>query len=79
LRFDFRKRLLFALFMGLLFMAAFGIAFACMVVRVSPWIWAGPLLVAFIFGLIFVFRHGDRIAVAPPSTKDVSHALPNDA
>jgi hypothetical protein len=65
--------------MGLLFMAALGIAFACIVIRISPWIWAVPLLAALIFGLIFVVRHGDRIAVATPSTKDVSHALPNDA
>ena len=82
LRFDFRRRLLFSLFMTLLFMVALGIAGACMVLNISPWIWAGPLLAAFIFGFIFVVRHGDHIAMAagPASSgaKDDSHALPNN-
>ncbi len=56
LRFDFRRRLLFALFIGLSFMAASGIAAACILLHVSPWIWAGPLLAALIFGLIFLVR-----------------------
>jgi hypothetical protein len=79
LRFDFRKRFLFAFFMGLLFLAALGIGGACTLFSISPRIWAVPLLAVFIFGFIFVVRHGDRIAVATPSTKDASHALPNDA
>src|SRR2546430_4195706 len=79
LRFDFRRRLLFGLFMGLLFTAAFGIAVACMLLRISPWILVIPLLAASIFGFVFVVRHGDRIAVATPGTKRDSHALPNDA
>jgi len=65
--------------MGLLFTAAFGIAVACMLLRISPWIWVIPLLAASIFGFVFVVRHGDRIAVATPGTKRDSHALPNDA
>jgi hypothetical protein len=65
--------------MGLLFGAACGIAFACMVFRISAWIWAVPLLAAFIFGFIFVVRHGDLIAVAAPNTKDGSLTLPNNA
>jgi hypothetical protein len=79
LRFDFRKRLLCGLLTGLLYMVVFGAAVACLVFRISPWIWAVPLLAAYIFGFIFIFRHGDRIAVVTPSAKDDSHALSNDA
>ncbi len=69
LRFDFRRRLLVALFMGLLIMAALGVATACMLFRISPWIWAVPLLAAYICGFILVVLHGDRVAVAAPGTK----------
>src|SRR2546421_12448513 len=75
LRFDFRRRLRFAMYMGLLFIAAFGIAVACMLFRISGWIWAGPLLAAYIFGFIITVRHGDRVAVATPGTKRDSYAL----
>jgi hypothetical protein len=60
--------------MGLLFMTAMGLAGVCTLLRISPWIWSAPLLVAFIFGFVFVVRHGDRIAVAGGS-----HGLPSDA
>jgi hypothetical protein len=73
-----RSRLLFALFMGLLFMAAFGVAVTCMLLHISAWFWAVPLLAAFSFGFVFIFRHGDRIAVATPGPERRSHALPND-
>lgn len=66
LRFDSRRRLLFSLFMGLLFIAVLGIAVAFMLFRISPWIWAVPLFVAYVFGFVFVVRHGDRIVVAAP-------------
>ena len=82
LRFDFRRRLVFGLLMGLLFTTSLGIAVACMLFRVSPWIWIIPLFVASIFAFVFVVRHGDRVAVAAPAfsaTKDGSHGLPNDA
>jgi len=68
--------------MGLLFTTSLGIAVACMLFRVSPWIWIIPLFVAVIFAFVFVVRHGDRVAVAAPAfsaTKDGSHGLPNDA
>ena len=78
LRFDFRRRLLLAFFMGLLYMVAFGVVVACMSVRISPWIWGVPLFAAVIFGLVFVVRHGDRVTVAAPGTKECSHVLPND-
>jgi len=79
LRFDICSRLLFALFMGLLFIAAFGVAIACMLIGISAWLWAMPLLATFTLGFIFVVRHGDRIAVATSGTERGSHVLPNDA
>jgi len=82
LRFDFRRRLLFGLFMGLLFMTAFGIALAFLVLGISPWLWTVPLFVAFGFAFVFVVRHGDRVAVADPAystAKDGSHASRNYA
>lgn len=69
LRFDFRRRLLFGLLTGLLFTAAFGIAVACILFRISPWIWAIPLLAVSILGSVFLIRHGDRIAVATPGAE----------
>jgi len=80
LRFDFGGRLVLALRMGLLFMVALGIAAACVLFRISAWIWAVPLFVAYIGGFVFVFRHGDRIVVAAPAscTIEGSHELPND-
>ena len=66
--------MLFGFFMGLLFAAALGVAVACMLLRISPWIWAVPLLVAYVFGFVFIFRHGDRVVPAAESTKDASHA-----
>ncbi|HEY1788365.1 MAG TPA: hypothetical protein VGJ73_09430 [Verrucomicrobiae bacterium] len=79
LRFDFRRRLLFVLFVSLSYLTAFGIAFACMAFRISPWIWTVPLLATLIFSLILALRHGDRIAVAVQNKKTGSHALSNDA
>jgi hypothetical protein len=70
---------LFALSIGLVFMAALGVTIACIAFHISPWIWAIPLFAAFIFGMIFVVRHGDRVVAATSSTKDASDALPNDA
>jgi hypothetical protein len=69
LRFDFRRRLLFGLYMGLLFMAVLGIAAACILVRISAWIWGVPLLATYIVSFILVVRHGDRVAVATTETK----------
>jgi hypothetical protein len=60
--------------MGLLFMAALGIAAACMLLPISPWIWAVPFFVAYISGFVLIIRHGDRITVA-----DGSHALQRGA
>lgn len=79
LRFDLRRRLLFGLIMGLLSMAALGIAVVCILFRISPWTWAAPLLAAYIFGFIIVVLHGDRVAAAETETKQGSHALPNDS
>jgi hypothetical protein len=62
--------------MGLLFAAALALAAACMLFRISPWIWAAPLFAAFISGFILLVRHGDRVAVAASAssaTKDGSH------
>src|SRR5436309_7979906 len=56
--FDFRRRLVFGLLMGLLFTTSLGTAVACMLFRVSPWIWIIPLFVASIFAFVFVVRHG---------------------
>jgi len=66
LRFDFRKRLISALFANLIFLMAFGIMVACALSGIAFWIWSFPVLAAAVFGLLFVIRHGDRIAVAQP-------------
>ena len=61
--------MLVVLSMGLLFMVAFGIAVACMLFRISPWIWGVPLLAVYVFGFIFVVRHGDRVVLATPDPR----------
>ena len=78
LRFDFRRRLMLGLVVGLFYALIMGVAVLCMMSRISPWIWAFPLFVIYIVGTIFIFARGDRI-IAADQRKDDSHALPNDA
>jgi hypothetical protein len=78
LRFDFRRRLMVGLFVGLLFILLMGVAVLCMISQITPWIWALPLIGIYIVGTILIFARGDRIIVAEEK-KDDSHALPNDA
>jgi ABC-type bacteriocin/lantibiotic exporter with double-glycine peptidase domain len=78
LRFDFRRRLILGLFVGVFFALMMGVAVLCLMFRISPWIWAFPLVVIDIVGTIFIIARGDRIIVAE-QRKDDSHALPNDA
>ena len=67
-----------ALVMGLFIALMVGVAALCVVSHISPWIWALPLLVIYIVGMILIFARGDRIIVAD-QMKDDTHALPNDA
>gem|GEM_PF-2575555 len=78
LRFDFGRRLLFALFFGVILVTAFGIAAACMLLQISPWIWTIPLLAAFIFAFAFLVLNGDRVVEATPSSKNGSQAPLNN-
>jgi hypothetical protein len=66
------------LFVGLFCALMMGVAVLCMTSRMSPWIWAIPLLAIYISGIILIVVRGDRIIVAE-QRKDDSHALPNDA
>ena len=61
---------MFALLMGILFMAALSIAVGCMLFHISEWIWAVPLFVAFMSGFVFLVRHGDRVAVAASASSN---------
>jgi len=78
LRFDFRRRLMLGLFVGLLCVLMTGLLALCVMSRISPWIWVFPVLVTYIVGTIIIAVRGDRIIVAE-QRKDDSHALPNDA
>jgi len=66
LRFDFRRRLLAALFIGLWLMLMMGIEIFCIFNGTFAWSWF-PLLTICILGYVFIFRHGDRIALAEPT------------
>ena len=78
LRFDFRRRLMLGLFIGLLYVLMMGVALLCMFSGISAWIWAFPLFIIYFVGTISIIVRGDRIIVAEQK-KDDSRALPNDA
>jgi uncharacterized membrane protein len=78
LRFDFRRRLMVGLLIGLFYAVIMGIGVLGMMSRISPWVWVFPLLVLYIVGTIFIVAHIDRIIEVEPR-KDDSHGLPNDA
>jgi membrane protein YdbS with pleckstrin-like domain len=67
LRFDLRRRLMLGLLAGLFFALVMGMAVLFLFARVSPWIWAVPLLGIYIFGTVLIFAHGDKIVVAEKS------------
>jgi hypothetical protein len=69
LRFDFHRRLLFTLFMGVFFILTLGIEVLCLVLRIPNWIWYIPLLVIFILGMIFAVCRANRVIAAEPATK----------
>ena len=66
------------LFVGLFYVLMMGVAVLCVMSRISPWIWAFPLLVIYIVGTIFIFVRYDRIIVAEEK-RDDSHVLPSGA
>jgi uncharacterized membrane protein len=78
LRFDFRRRLMVGLLIGLFYAVIMGIGVLGMMSRISPWVWVFPLLFLYIVGTIFIVARIDRIIEAEPR-KDDSHGLPNDA
>jgi hypothetical protein len=78
LRFDFRRRLMVGLFVGLFHALMMGVAVLCMMSPISAWVWASALFVIYIAGTIFTFVHGDRIIVADQRKADPV-ALTNDA
>src|ERR1039457_1133608 len=61
LRFDFRRRLMLGLFVGLLCVLMTGVVALCLMSRISPWFWVFPVLVTYIVGTIFIVVRGDRI------------------
>lgn len=65
--------------MGLLLMVILGIAWGCMAFNISAWIWGGPLIIAYILSLIFVVRHGDRVAMATDRVAGRSPISPTNA
>ena len=44
-----------------------GMAGLFLLARVSPWIWAIPLLGIYVVGTVLIFVHGDKIVVAEKS------------
>ncbi len=52
------------LFVGLFYALVLGVAVLFMLARISPWIWAIPLLGIFIGGLVLIIARGDKIVVA---------------
>jgi hypothetical protein len=78
LRFDFRRRLLMGLFIGLFNALVMAITILCMLSQISQWIWVPPLLCIFIGWAWFICTRCDRIIVATEN-KTGPHALPNDA
>jgi len=64
LRFDFRRRLMLGLYVGLFYALVMGIAVLLVLSRISPWIWAVPILGIYIWGTVIIFARGDKIVVA---------------
>jgi len=64
--------------MGLFGVLIAGVALLCVAASISPWIWAFPLPVIYIVGMIFIFARGDRIIEAE-QRKENSDVSPKDA
>ena len=64
LRFDFRRRLLLGLCVGLLGALVMLIGVILVSASISPWIWAAPLLGIYICGTFIIFSRGEKIVPA---------------
>ena len=55
------------LYVGLFYALVMGIAVLLVLSRISPWIWAVPILGIYIWGTVIIFARGDKIIVADKS------------